>query len=288
MKNGIPQPFPYQGSKRRTAAQIVTFLPGNKKRLVEPFAGSAAISISVASNQKSVVKKKFERFWINDAQQPLSDLWMAILSSPSQLLQGYEILWTAQLGDERAYFDEVRTRFNLHRRPVDFLYLLARCVKAAIRYNSRGDFNNTPDNRRLGTKPPAMCKRIMAVSELLAGRTTVTCYDYERVLDECTKDDVVYMDPPYQGVCGPCDSRYEPNFSHRTFVQALSKLNDRRIAYLVSYDGRTGEKVFGQPLPDELRLRRIEIDAGRSSQSTLLGRNEKTIESLYLSPALSL
>jgi hypothetical protein len=32
-----------------------------------------------------------------------------------------------------------------------------------------------------------------------------------------------------------------------------------------------------------LNLTRIELDAGRSSQSTLLGIDEKTIESLYLS-----
>jgi len=36
----------------------------------------------------------------------------------------------------------------------------------------------------------------------------------------------------------------------------------------------------------QLNLHKIEINAGRSSQSTLLGKNAKTYESLYLSPAL--
>jgi DNA adenine methylase len=31
----------------------------------------------------------------------------------------------------------------------------------------------------------------------------------------------------------------------------------------------------------------VEIEAGRSSQATLLGRKEMTVESLYLSPALA-
>jgi DNA adenine methylase len=44
--------------------------------------------------------------------------------------------------------------------------------------------------------------------------------------------------------------------------------------------------VFGKPLPVSLRLERIEIDAGRSSQATLLGKDARTCESLYLSPAL--
>jgi DNA adenine methylase len=40
-------------------------------------------------------------------------------------------------------------------------------------------------------------------------------------------------------------------------------------------------------LPERLRLHLVELDAGRSSQATLLGRDEVTVESLYLSPALA-
>jgi len=39
-------------------------------------------------------------------------------------------------------------------------------------------------------------------------------------------------------------------------------------------------------LPEHLNLIKIAIHAGRSSQATLLGRDDITIESLYLSPAL--
>jgi len=36
-----------------------------------------------------------------------------------------------------------------------------------------------------------------------------------------------------------------------------------------------------------LNLTLVEIEAGRSSQATLLGREEMTVESLYLSPVLA-
>ena len=52
------------------------------------------------------------------------------------------------------------------------------------------------------------------------------------------------------------------------------------------YDGRTGDKSFGEPLPASLQLRHLEVCAGRSTQATLLGRTDVTYESLYLSPAL--
>src|SRR5207245_1394089 len=71
------------------------------------------------------------------------------------------------------------------------------------------------------------------------------------------------------------------------FVEVLGTLNARDISYLVSYDGRTGDKVHGRQLPKHLNLHLVELEAGRSSQATLLGRNEVTIESLYLSPALT-
>lgn len=54
----------------------------------------------------------------------------------------------------------------------------------------------------------------------------------------------------------------------------------------MSYDGRTGSKTYGKPLPKRLELVHIEVHAERSTQATLLGRESDTYESLYLSPAL--
>jgi DNA adenine methylase len=54
----------------------------------------------------------------------------------------------------------------------------------------------------------------------------------------------------------------------------------------LSFDGRTGDKTFGHPLPTELNLTKIEINAGRSTQATLLNRKEFTYEAVYLSPSL--
>jgi DNA adenine methylase len=277
----VPHPIPYQGSKRNLAREILGHVKGPVNRLVEPFAGSAAINLAAAFNQVA------ESFWINDAHAPLVALWQQILDHPSELSAAYKKLWNDQLGREREYYDELRARFNKTHDPTCFLYLLARCVKAAIRYNSDGEFNNSPDKRRKGAVPETMRRRVMGAASLLAGRTKLTCLDYTAVLKECTAEDVVYMDPPYQGVCGARDNRYAPKVSHEAFCDELAELNRRKVRYIVSYDGRTGDKVFGPPLPDSLGLTRLEIPAGRSSQATLLGRTDDTFESLYLSAPLA-
>jgi DNA adenine methylase len=280
-KGLIPHPIPYQGSKRGLAPTILGMMPRGEWRLVEPFAGSAAISLAAAYERRA------STFWLNDAHAPLIALWNMILDEPQNLSRKYSRLWREQTGRERQYFDKVRARFNRDHQPADFFYLLARCVKAAIRYNAAGEFNNTPDNRRRGARPDEMRCRIMGASVLLAGRTTTTCTDYRAVLDDCCERDLVYMDPPYQGVSNKRDNRYAPRVVHDEFCECLGELNRRKIMYIVSYDGRTGEKRYGERLPASLGLEHLEICAGRSTQATLLGRDHLTYESLYLSGPLA-
>jgi DNA adenine methylase len=276
----LPQPIPYQGSKRRISMQILSFFPTNFERLVEPFAGSAAISVAAASCQLVT------SFWLNDAHKPLIDLWREMINHTEELANDYENHWNAQLGQERDYFNVVRTQFNKSGKPADFLYLLARCVKAAIRYNSKGEFNNTPDNRRLGATPNEMRQRLKQVAMLLKGKVQFSAVSYTEILARCNENDLIYMDPPYQGVCKNRDQRYCPPFDHKEFCQYIEQLNSKKFRFIISYDGRTGEKTYGESLPDELGLTRFEIAAGRSSQATLLGRNEKTVESIYISKNL--
>jgi DNA adenine methylase len=277
----VPHPIPYQGSKRQIAAAILAQFPATTHRLVEPFCGSAAISLAAARAER------VPSFWLNDANVPLMRLWREIIDHSESLADRYETLWNDQSGRERQFFDVVRTEFNRSHQPHHFLYLLVRSVKAVIRYNSRGEFNNSPDNRRRGARPADMRRRITDASLLLRGKCRLSHLDYAEVLARCTPDDLIYLDPPYQGVSGRGDPRYGAQLDHQRFCQELDKLNRRGCHFIVSYDGRTGDKAFGEPLPADLGLLRLEIDAGRSSQATLLGRRQVTYESLYLSPTLA-
>lgn len=276
----LPHPIQYQGSKRILAPTILRYFPNNVSRLIEPFAGSAAISIAAAAH--GLVRS----YVINDVNKPLAELLRLVVEQPVELATSYEALWLEQHEDSVAHYYQVRERFNRTQDPRLFLYLLARCVKGSVRYNSDGMFNQSPDKRRLGTQPKTMRTNLMGVSSLLQGKSIFSSLDYKDVFASAKKSDLIYMDPPYQGVCGERDLRYLSGISHDEFVDALHQLNSKNISYIVSYDGRRGDRVFGELLPDFLHLTRIEIVAGRSSQSTLLGRDEITYESLYLSEAL--
>lgn len=275
-----PHPFPYQGSKRNIASDILQYFPSSINTLFEPFAGSAAISIAAA------MRGRAKRFYINDLNKALVDLLKKIVDEPEIIADQYKTLWASQLDNPRLYYDDIREKFNLTGRSDYLLYLLARCVKGSIRYNANGEFNQSPDNRRKGMRPKTMRENILGVSHLLKGKLIFSSRNYRDVLELSTPDDLVYMDPPYQGVCGNRDTRYLAGIQFCEFVAELEELNNKSIKFIISYDGRTGKKMHGKRLPDHLELTHIEIEAGRSSQETLLGRNASTVESLYLSPAL--
>lgn len=276
----VPQPIPYQGSKRAIAPKIMEFVPSDIETLFEPFAGSAAVTLAAAQ------RGNCKNFLISDVLKPLSDIWQLIVEDPKSIASDYEKIWKAQLGNERAYFDALRDQFNSDGDPAKLLYLIARCVKNAVRFNSQGQFNQSPDNRRKGMHPDKMHERIRYANLLLKGKTVVESDDFRNVLSEVTKHDLVYMDPPYQGTSQKKDTRYAQQLDVDDLSKELDRLNSKGIRYILSYDGTLGNKSYGRELSLELKLSKVLIHAGRSSQATLLGRTDETVESLYLSPAL--
>ena len=151
-------------------------------------------------------RRRAERYWINDLNRPLAELLNLMINRPEDLADAYAELWKGEVEDALEHFYTVREKFNRTQEPRLFLYLLARCIKGAVRYNSEGMFNQSPDKRRLGTRPETMRQNIMAVSMLLRGRTVVTSHDFRDVLATAETEDVIYMDPPQLGTSGERDS----------------------------------------------------------------------------------
>jgi len=278
---GTPHPIPYQGSKRALAGRILSYMPRGE-RLFEPFVGSAAITLAAAA------RDAYAQFVIGDALRPLVEIWRLLLTDPQHLCRAYEQLWRSQLGDPRGAYDRIRRDFNRTQQPTRLLYLLTRCVKASVRFNSDGEFNQSPDNRRLGMRPSVMRRQVMAAHALLTGRTEALVADFRQTLSAATPADTVYLDPPYQGISQGRDRRYYQGVLLDELVDELARLNGAGIPFVLSYDGSCGERRYGRDLPDELGLTKVALQAGRSSQSTLVGRAEITVESLYVSPAARL
>ena len=282
-----PHLVQYQGSKRNIAPEIVKFFQTTNDRLIEPFAGTFALTIL------SAAQGLCDEFWINDINQPLVNLMEECINNPLKLIDEYENIWNGQFDEGEYnidYFYKIREEFNKGKKDsARMLFLLARVVKGAVRYNSNGELNQSCDKRRYGTKPNVIANNALAISGLLKDKASFSNLDYKDVLSRAQKGDLVYMDPPYQGTSkrdNTRDNRYIQGVEFDEFVEQLRELNDRDIDYIVSYDGKTGDKFIGKTLPKSLELTHVYINAGLSTQATLNGKNEITYESLYASKNL--
>lgn len=281
MNGMLPHIVQYQGSKRNLAPQILQYIPNKFNRLIEPFAGMAAITIAVSK------QKRAEQYLLNDLNEPLVNLLKEAISNPHKLIADYSKVWNEQLtyqGGSIEHYYKVREDFNNGNQCAAYmLYLLARCVKGSVRYSSSGQFNQSPDKRRMGTNPKNLARNVYLISHFLKGKTDFSSVDYREVTRSARPGDVVYMDPPYQGVCSSRDSRYFSGIDFNDFVECIEDLNRRDIDFVISYDGKCGDKQYGYDLPEDLGLKKLMLNAGLSSQSLLLGKKETTTEALYLS-----
>jgi DNA adenine methylase len=269
--------IPYQGSKRRLAPAILARLEGRRyRRLLEPCAGSAALTLAAASAGVA------ERYVLGDVYAPLVALWREALAAPDRLADAYGALWTAQRGDPRAHYLAERALLAEAPEPARLLYLLARCVKNAPRFGRDGRFNQSADHRRRGVHPERVRAAARAAAALLGGRVALREGDLAEQLGDAGPGDLVYLDPPYAGTTYGANRRYQQGLPTERLVAVVAALRRRGAAVLLSYDGALGARDYGAPLPGWLGLERIELDAGRSAQATLLGRSERTHESLYL------
>lgn len=273
----IPHPVPYQGSKRNVAADICLFMPDNIETLYEPFAGSAAVTLYAAHHNLA------KHFIIGDILPQLIELWQRIVTVPDDVASEYECIWREQISGDVDYYKSVRDRFNQHGNPVDLLYLITRCVKNAVRFNQDGKFNQSADKRRLGMRPEKMRAAVIGASNLLRGRVEFCCGDFRETIAGATSNDLIYMDPPYQGTTYGRDKRYFAQLEREHLVEALGELNTRTVPFLLSYDGMCGDVTYGEALPESLEAKQLLLNAGRSSQATLNGHDHVTVESLYVS-----
>jgi DNA adenine methylase len=274
------QPIPYQGSKRALAPRICSLFPKRIETLYEPFAGSAAVTLFAASHNLA------DKFVIGDAYVPLTDLWELIIEAPGELSDRYSEVWHGQF-QSPMHFNEKRAAFNVNRDPVLLLYLVARCVKNAVRFNKQGNFTQSADKRRTGVQPDRVRRTAFAVSHLLKGRTVLYRGDFKECIRAAKSSDLVYMDPPYQGTTYGADKRYAMGLERAHLIEALHDLDARTVPYILSYDGQMGEKTYGEPLPNTVEVDHLSVHAGRSSQATISGRTDETIESLYVSKVLN-
>jgi DNA adenine methylase len=258
----------WSGSKRTQAKRIVSYFPREINRYFEPFLGGGSV-LGHLSPKKAIV---------GDLYKPLIAIWKEVKTHPEKVAAEYEQRWNLLQKKGYKYFYLTRGHFNKTKNSHDLLFLSRTCVNGLIRFNKKGEFNNSLHHSRKGISPKSFTKVVSDWSQIIS-RYTFLAGDYEQITKSATKDDFIYLDPPYFNT----KSRYIESIDYSRFVKYLEKLNKKGIKFALSYDGKRGEKSYIVSLPRKLYKRHILLKSGNSSFRKLQDKKiEPVLESLYL------
>ncbi len=204
----------WAGNKYRLLDRILNLLPAGN-RLIEPFAGSAAVFLNT----------HYSRYLISDSNQDLINLYQYLNREEDSFIHYCNRFFQKKFNDTNAYYDfreEFNTTNNIRRKSALFLYLNRHGYNGLCRYNSKGGFN-VPFGRY---KKPYFPLFEMQYFAAKAKRAVIKQQDFKQVIESAKPGDIVYCDPPYVPIS---DSA---NFTH--YSAAGFNLEQQKVLAVVA------------------------------------------------------
>ncbi|MBW1615207.1 MAG: Dam family site-specific DNA-(adenine-N6)-methyltransferase [Deltaproteobacteria bacterium] len=194
MKVIVP-PIKCQGIKTKLSDWIKNVIPDDfKGEWIEPFMGSGVVAFNVQPRKAILC----------DINPHLINFYNAIKSgaiAPSTVKSFLKSEGKKLKENGEDYYYEVRERFNKNQEPLDFLN--RSCFNGMIRFNGKGGFN-VPFCK----KPERFARSYITeiVNQVSYIQNLIKCYDYEficqdfeKIITNASKGDIIYCDPPYIG-----------------------------------------------------------------------------------------
>lgn len=181
----------WAGGKRQLLPQIKERMPEKYNRYYEPFVGGGAVIFELLPMNAVV----------NDINKALVNAYKSIQKTPDDFLGEISNIDDSMWKDGKAYYYEMRQRYNdkLMREEFDselaalFVFLNKHCFNGLYRVNGKGLFNVPYNNSRSRS-----CNRdsIMAVSDYLK-HVDILDGDFQDACHDAKKGDFIFIDSPY-------------------------------------------------------------------------------------------
>jgi DNA adenine methylase len=258
----------WSGSKKSQAEKIIGYFPESFNTYYEPFLGGGSI-LGALKPKKAIC---------GDVCFSLIKLWEEVQNNPEKASTEYKKKWNDLDKKGYTYFLKIRSDFNQLKLPFDLLFLTRTCVNGLIRFNKKGEFNNSFHHSRKGMNPLTLEKIIFTWSKIIKDYKFY-CKDYRELTKKAKKGDFIYLDPPYFHTKG----RYFGAINFDDFMKYLDEINKKGIKYALSFDGQRGDKSYTVKIPKKLYRRHIYLHSGNSTFRKVQDKKvEKVYESLYL------
>lgn len=177
----------WAGGKSKLAPFILSHIADTQgKRFVEPFAGSAAVSLAL----------EFDAYLLNDNNTDLINLYRTLVAEKLEFIHYAQSFFTPDNNIEAAFY-QLRERFNHSQDTIEksaiFIYLNRHAFNGLCRYNKKGFFNVPFGRYKSPLFPEEGMKDFLTKADRIEFRNT----DFNKIITELDRNDIVYCDPPY-------------------------------------------------------------------------------------------
>ena len=215
-----PKPFvKWVGGKRQLMHELENSFPKKFGTYHEPFLGGGAVMFNL------LTKDPLLSCNVSDFNSDLILAYVTIRDKVGKLIESLENHSKNYHKDSVEYYYHIRKQEPKQQieKVSRLLFLNKTCFNGLYRVNKKGQFN-VPLGRY--TNPNIVNKEnLTAVSKILQSeKIKISCRDFEAVLDDAKKGDLVYFDPPYQPVSSTANFT---SYTHRDFTEDdLERLAD--------------------------------------------------------------
>lgn len=181
----------WAGGKRQLLVEINKRMPKNYNRYFEPFVGGGAVLFNL--QPKDAI--------INDINSSLINVYRQVKKSPIELIKAIEELDNSIPEDGKAYYYEIRQKYNDKLMQEDFdvelaailIFINKHCFNGLYRVNGKGLFNVPYNNSRQASYNVG---NIMEISKYLK-TITILDGDFEYACKGAGEGDFIFLDSPY-------------------------------------------------------------------------------------------
>ncbi len=190
----IPKPFvKWAGGKRQLIPILNQNLPESFGTYYEPFLGGGALLFHILAD------KNGQKCSISDLNSDLVLAYTTIRDRIDSLIASLKNHEKNYQKDSESYYYSIREsnpRSEIEKTS-RLIFLNRTCFNGLYRVNSKGKFNvplGKYSNPNIVNE-----ENLYAVSNILqSSRISIKCRDFEAVLRDAKKGDLIYFDPPYQ------------------------------------------------------------------------------------------
>lgn len=212
----------WAGSKKKLLPSLVSQIPKDFDRYVEPFCGSACLFFEIQPREAL----------LSDINPELTNAWEQIRLDPK--IRNELVV----LPSTKDFYYETRSkdagRLSNRERAIRFLYLNRKCFNGVYRTNKKGLFN-VPMGTRTGDFPSQ--EVFDEASEALKS-AIIKNLDYFDVIKQSKRGDFFYMDPPYT-----TGGRFTGEYGVDSFssldlprlFDAMNLISERGAKFMLSY-----------------------------------------------------